>query len=306
MGFDSARHLIDLDHLGDDEVGALVDEVVALSEGGGTGGLVGRSVAMVFFEASTRTRLSFEAAARGCGTTVTRFDAGTSSMVKGETLAETVRTVEAIGADYLVIRHNGSGSAERAAMAVRGASVINAGDGWRRHPTQALLDAATIRGALGQIRGVRVAIVGDTMHSRVARSNAALLTRLGASVVFVGPSAMTPDWSGTLGVEVSHDLRKGIAGADVVYTLRLQLERQRGGAVPSLGEYHRLFGITRERLGWANEGAVVMHPGPVNPGVELAGELLDDPRCLVHQQVAMGVFARMAVLRMLERERCDG
>ena len=306
MGFDPSRHLIDLDHLDVRELRGLLDDAIALRADPWCGDLQGRGAAMLFFEASTRTRLSFEGAARRCGALVTRFDAGTSSVVKGETLVETVRTVEAIGADYLVMRHAGSGSVERAARAVRRASVINGGDGRRRHPTQALLDAATMQHHLGRVEGLRVAIVGDTLHSRVARSNALLLKRLGASVVFVGPRSLVPDWSRALGIEVCHELKSGLHGADVVYTLRLQLERQRGGLVASLGEYQRGFGVTRERMEWAKSGAVVMHPGPVNPDVELSAELLDSDRCLVHEQVEMGVYARMAVLRMLERRRGDG
>ena len=306
MGFDSARHLVDLDHLGSEEVAALIEDAVVLSRGATCCTLEGRGVAMLFFEASTRTRLSFEGAGRRCGAVVTRFDSGASSVVKGETLAETVRTVEAIGAEYIVIRHSESGSARWAAEAASGASVINGGDGRRRHPTQALLDAATICSVLGSVAGKRIAIVGDTVHSRVARSNALLLTRLGASVVFVGPRTLTPGSSGVLGVDVCHDLREGLCGADVVYTLRLQLERQRGGHVASLGEYRKGYGITGRTLGWAAPDAVVMHPGPVNPDIELSSELLHDERCLVHKQVGMGVFARMAVLRMLERSRRDG
>lgn len=261
--------------------------------------LRGRTVVNAFFEHSTRTRTSFEIAANHMGAMVVNFEPGLSSVAKGESLADTARTIDAMGIDALVIRHPSAGAAEYVARHIV-AAVINAGDGRHEHPTQALADALTIRRSLGSIEGKRVAIVGDVLHSRVARSNVIVLRVLGAEVVLVGPRAMAPPELGAaLGGRVCNDLREGIAGADVVMTLRIQLERHQRAVFPAGGEYARLFGVTPERLEWARphgRGVIVMHPGPCNRGVELSREMVQDERCVMQEQVSNGVAVRMAVL----------
>ena len=260
--------------------------------------LRGKTVVNAFFEHSTRTRTSFEMAAKRLGAMVVNFDPGLSSTAKGETLADTVRTLDAMGVDSMVVRHASGGSAAFVARHVR-AAVVNAGDGRHEHPTQALLDAMTIRRALGSVEKKRVAIVGDVLHSRVARSNVHVLRALGAEVVLVGPRSMAPtDLGSALSSKIFNDLREGVAGADVIMTLRIQLERHARAQFPGGGEYARLFGITPARLEWAKKDGkvLVMHPGPCNRGVEVSREMLNDERCLMLEQVSNGVAVRMAVL----------
>lgn len=266
--------------------------------------LRGRTVVNLFFENSTRTRTSFELAARRLDADVINFDVATSSVAKGEALLDTIETIEALGADYIVIRHGSSGAPHFLAKAVR-ASVINGGDGAHEHPTQALLDAFTIQERLGKIEGLRVAIVGDILHSRVARSNIIALQKLGAQIALIGPPSLVPESFLAYGVEIEHTLREGLRDADIVYLLRIQLERQRKNLFPSLDEYRLLYGINRERLGWAKPGALVMHPGPVNRGVEVSRDVMEMDESLITTQVTNGVAIRMAVFYLLQGARED-
>ncbi len=261
--------------------------------------LRGKTVVNLFFENSTRTRTSFELAARRLSADVINFDVATSSVNKGEALLDTVETIEALGADYVVMRHGSSGAPHFLGKAVQ-ASVINAGDGAHEHPTQALLDAFTVREALGDIAGRRIAIVGDILHSRVARSNILLFRKLGASVVLVGPPTLVPDRFRELDVETVHTLREGLTDADVIYLLRIQLERQRRNLFPSLEEYRMLYGLNARQLRHAPDHAIIMHPGPVNRGVEISREVMELPQTLITTQVTNGVAVRMAVFYVLQ------
>ncbi|MFH0794909.1 MAG: aspartate carbamoyltransferase catalytic subunit, partial [bacterium] len=227
--------------------------------------LRGKTVVNLFFENSTRTRTSFEIAAKRMSADVINFAVATSSVVKGESLIDTARTIEAMGSDYVVMRHSCPGAPHLLARKLRSA-IINAGDGCHEHPTQGLLDLFTMREHKGTIEGLRVSIVGDIVHSRVARSNIWGLTKLGAEVTLVGPKTLVPEEFKTLGCRVCHKLEEGIEGADVVNLLRIQLERQRKNLFPSIREYQLLYGLTKERLGWAKPDVLVMHPGPVNRG----------------------------------------
>ncbi|MBL8552602.1 MAG: aspartate carbamoyltransferase catalytic subunit [Hyphomonadaceae bacterium] len=258
--------------------------------------LKGRTLINLFFEPSTRTQSSFELAGKRLGADVVNMSASSSSVTKGETLIDTAATLNAMSPDLLVVRHGSSGAAELLARKVS-CSVINAGDGQHEHPTQALLDALTIRREIGRIEGVRIAICGDVMHSRVARSNALLLTMLGAEVRLVGPPTLLPASSARWGASVHHDMKEGLAGADVVMMLRLQRERMQGGFIPSAREFFWFYGLDEEKLRHAKPGAFVMHPGPMNRGVEIDSAIADDARIsLIERQVKMGVALRMAVL----------
>jgi aspartate carbamoyltransferase catalytic subunit len=258
--------------------------------------LRGRTVVNLFFEASTRTQSSFELAAKRLGADTINMSPRTSSMSKGETLIDTAMTLNAMGPDILVVRHAASGAADLLAQKVS-CSVINAGDGGHEHPTQALLDALTLRRCFAAVEGLTVAICGDVLHSRVARSNVALLQLLGARVHLVGPPTLIPAGAENWGVEVHYDMRSGLRDADVVMMLRLQLERMDGAFVPSTREYFRFWGLDAEKLAFAKAGVRVMHPGPMNRGVEIDSGVADDPAVsLIQDQVEMGVAARMAVL----------
>ncbi|MEW6543649.1 MAG: aspartate carbamoyltransferase catalytic subunit [Nitrospirota bacterium] len=260
--------------------------------------LRGKTVVNFFFEPSTRTRTSFELAAKRLSADVINFSPSSSSVVKGETLLDTARNVEAMQADIIVLRHQAAGAAETLARGVK-SSVINAGDGWHEHPTQALLDLYTLREKKREFRGLRVAIVGDLAHSRVARSNIHALTKLGAEVRAAGPPTMMPACLDRLGVKVYYNLDEALRGVDVIMMLRLQLERQGRALFPSIREYSQLYGLTAERLKLAEPGALVMHPGPVNRGVEIAPEVADSFASVILDQVANGVAVRMAVLYLL-------
>jgi aspartate carbamoyltransferase catalytic subunit len=258
--------------------------------------LKGRTLINLFFEASTRTQSSFELAGKRLGADVVNMSPRTSSVAKGETLIDTAVTLNAMQPDLLVVRHGASGAASLLSQKVS-CSVINAGDGQHEHPSQALLDSLTLRRAFGHVDGLTVAICGDVLHSRVARSNVGLLTMLGAHVRLVGPPTLMPGGVDRWGVEVFHDLKAGIAGADVVMMLRLQLERMQGALVPSMREYFRLWGLDREKLALAAPHVRVMHPGPMNRGVEIDSDVADDLAVsLIQDQVEMGVAARMAIL----------
>jgi len=260
--------------------------------------LRGKTVVNLFFEPSTRTRTSFELAAKRLSADVINFSPSASSVVKGETLLDTARNIEAMQADIIVLRHSAAGAAETLARGVK-SSVINAGDGWHEHPTQALLDLFTLREKKLEFKGLRVAIVGDLAHSRVARSNIYALTKLGAEVRAVGPPTMIPAFLDRLGARVYHDMDRALCDVDAIMMLRLQLERQGRALFPSIREYSRLYCLTPERLKVAKPGAVVMHPGPINRGVEISPDVADGFSSVILEQVANGVAVRMAVLYLL-------
>ena len=263
--------------------------------------LRGRTVINLFFEASTRTSTSFELAAKRLGADVIAMSVGTSAIKKGETLLDTAMTLNAMKPDVMVVRHNESGAVNLLSQKVDG-SVINAGDGRHEHPTQALLDALTIRRRLGKLNGLLVAICGDILHSRVARSNIHLLTKMGARVRVIAPLTLLPSNIDRMGVEVFTDMKKGLKDVDIVMMLRLQLERMQGAYVPSTREYFRFFGLDYAKLALAKPDALIMHPGPMNRGVEIDSEVADDiNRSVIREQVEMGVAVRMACLDALTR-----
>ncbi|MET3892337.1 aspartate carbamoyltransferase catalytic subunit [Bosea sp. OAE506] len=263
-----------------------------------TATLRGRTQINLFFEPSTRTQASFELAGKRLGADVMNMSVASSSVKKGETLIDTAATLNAMRPDIIVVRHHAAGAVHLLARKV-GCSVVNAGDGAHEHPTQALLDALTIRRNKGRIMGLTVAICGDILHSRVARSNIILLNALGAKVRLIAPSTLLPAGIERMGVEVFTDMNKGLEGADIVMMLRLQLERMHGAFVPSSKEYFRYFGLDREKLQRAQPDALVMHPGPMNRGVEISSEVADGAQSLIREQVEMGVAVRMAVLDAL-------
>lgn len=266
----------------------------------------GLTVINLFFENSTRTRTSFEAAAKRLGADVINMTVASSSIKKGETLIDTAMTLNAMHPDVLVVRHGNSGAVQLLSDKVDGA-VINAGDGRHEHPTQALLDALAIRRRVGKISGLTVAICGDIAHSRVARSNIQLLQIMGARVRLIAPPTLLPPKAERFGVQVFTDMREGLNDVDIVMMLRLQLERMQGSFVPSVREYFRYFGLDREKLSYARPDALVMHPGPMNRGVEIDSELADDiDRSLIRDQVEMGVAVRMACLDILTRPLREG
>ncbi len=260
--------------------------------------LRGRTQINLFFESSTRTQSSFELAGKRLGADVMNMSVASSSVKKGETLIDTAMTLNAMKPDILVVRHQAAGAAELLAQKVD-CSVINAGDGAHEHPTQALLDALTIRRAKGKIARLTVAICGDVLHSRVARSNIILLNALGARVRVIAPKTLLPPGIEELGVEVFNRMEQGLKGVDIVMMLRLQRERMTGSFVPSTREYFRFFGLDRTRLEIAKPDALVMHPGPMNRGVEISSEIADGPRSLIQEQVEMGVAVRMAVIEAI-------
>lgn len=311
------RHVLDLDDFSADEIELVMETADAMREVLSRDvprlpTLRGTTIATLFYEASTRTRASFELAGKALGADVINVSASGSSVEKGESLIDTVRTLQAIGVDILVMRHGKSGAPYLAAAHLN-AAVINGGDGWHAHPTQALLDLYTMRHHLGSVRGRKVAIVGDITHSRVARSNLWGLAASGAEVVVCGPPTLTPAGLGDsapegneLGlppVHVEHDLRRALTGADVVMTLRLQKERMQSGLLPSIREYCRLYEITSERLRWANPDALVMHPGPMNEGVEIAPDVAYGLQSRIEEQVTNGVAIRMALLYLIRTKR---
>lgn len=259
--------------------------------------LRGKTVINLFYEASTRTRTSFELAGKRLSADVINISTSTSSVTKGETLLDTARNIEAMKCDMIIVRHSCSGAPEYLSTRLK-SSVINAGDGAHEHPTQALLDMFTIREKLGGLEGLTVAIVGDIMHSRVARSNIYGLIAMGARVRVCGPPTMVPAGIERMGAEVQYDMDRAVEGADVVMMLRLQLERQAAGLFPGVREYARLYGLNRSRLERAQKHALVMHPGPINRGVEIASEVADDSSVIL-DQVTNGVAVRMAVMFLL-------
>ncbi|WP_408886941.1 aspartate carbamoyltransferase catalytic subunit [Limobrevibacterium gyesilva] len=263
--------------------------------------LRGRTLINLFFEDSTRTRTSFELAGKRLGADVINMSVSTSSVNKGETLLDTAATLNAMNCDLLVVRHDQSGAPALLAQKVD-AAVINAGDGTHEHPTQALLDALTIRRRKGRLQGLTIAICGDVLHSRVARSNIHLLTAMGSRVRVVGPPTLLPSNAERLGVDVFHDMKSGLDGADIVMMLRLQRERMNRSLIPSFREYFRFYGLDSEKFAYAKPDALVMHPGPMNRGVEIDSAVADHPeRSVIKEQVEMGVAVRMAVLDILSR-----
>ncbi|MGI9351177.1 MAG: aspartate carbamoyltransferase catalytic subunit [Rhizobiaceae bacterium] len=260
--------------------------------------LRGRTQINLFFEASTRTQSSFELAGKRLGADVMNMSVGSSSVKKGETLIDTAMTLNAMQPDLLVVRHQSAGAVELLANKV-GCSVINAGDGAHEHPTQALLDALTIQRNKGSIAGLIVTICGDVLHSRVARSNIILLNALGARVRVVAPSTLLPAGIERLGVEVFRSMKEGLEDADIVMMLRLQRERMAGALIPSVREYFRFYGLDSDKLSFAKPDALVMHPGPMNRGVEISSDVADGPQSVIETQVEMGVAIRMAVIESL-------
>jgi len=299
-------HLLGIEALSVDEITGLLDlaeEYVALGRAKEKKSplLKGRTVINLFFEPSTRTQSSFELAGKRLGADVMNMSVRTSSVSKGETLIDTATTLNAMRPDILIVRHQDSGAAAMLARKLD-CCVANAGDGSHEHPTQALLDALTIRRRGRRFQGLTVAICGDVLHSRVARSNIHLLSKMGARVRLVGPKTLMPGEVARYGVEVFTDMREGLAGADIVMMLRLQLERMSGAFVPSTREYFRFWGLDRKKLAFAKPGALVMHPGPMNRGVEIDSEVADDIEVsVIREQVEMGVAIRMAVLDALSR-----
>jgi aspartate carbamoyltransferase catalytic subunit len=301
----SRRHLLGIEGLSHVDITGLLDlaeEFVELNRQieKKRASLRGRTLINLFFEASTRTQASFELAGKRLGADVMNMAVGNSSMQKGETLIDTAITLNAMRPDIIVVRHHASGAVELLSQKVD-CSVINAGDGAHEHPTQALLDALTIRRNKGPIEGLVVTICGDILHSRVARSNIILLNALGARVRVVAPSTLLPKGIERFGVEVSGDMREGLSGADIVMMLRLQRERMNGSFVPSVQEYFFYYGLDEKKLSYAKPGALVMHPGPMNRGVEIDSTVADGAQSLIREQVEMGVAVRMAVLEALSR-----
>jgi aspartate carbamoyltransferase catalytic subunit len=260
--------------------------------------LRGKTTVNLFFEPSTRTRTSFELAAKRLSTDVINFSVPTSSVVKGESLIDTALTVQALGADFIIIRHSSSGVPHLIAKKLR-ASVINAGDGINEHPTQALLDAFTIKEKKGKVEGLEIAIVGDITHSRVAKSNIYCLKKLGAKIRLIGPPTLIPKEIEGMGINVFHNMEEGVRDVDVLMMLRIQMERQGRGFFPSTEEYSKNWGLTPERFSLAKEDAIVMHPGPMNRGIEIASEIADGPRSVILEQVTNGLAVRMAVMYLL-------
>lgn len=297
------KHLLDLQDTNRDDIELILETARSFKEVSSreikkVPALRGKTVAMLFAEPSTRTRVSFELAAKRLSADTLTIQAAVSSLAKGETLLDTALNVEAMNVDLVVVRHSASGAPQILANGTR-MSVVNAGDGCRAHPTQALLDLYTIKEKLGRTDGVRVMIVGDIMHSRVARSNIAGLIKMGASVVVCGPSTLLPMGIEQMGVESTTDINKALKGADVVMALRMQKERQQDSFLPSIAEYVREFCITPERLKAASPTALVMHPGPTNRGIEIAAEVADGPQSVILEQVTNGIAVRMAVLYLL-------
>ncbi len=299
------RHLLGIASLDADEIQLILDTAKSFAEVGTreikkVPTLRGKTVVNFFVEPSTRTRSSFELAEKRLSADAVNFSAQSSSFVKGETLLDTARTLQAMMPDFIVIRHSEAGAPHFLARHAA-CSIVNAGDGAHEHPTQALLDAYTIR-RRKPLKGLRAAIIGDIMHSRVARSNVLLLSKMGAEVIVCGPPTLLPVGFEQLGCSVTHRIDEALEGADVVMVLRLQLERMSRGFLPSLREYAKLYGLNRERLRRAAAEPIVMHPGPLNRGVEISGDVADGEHSVILEQVTNGVAVRMAVLYLLAGE----
>lgn len=294
------KHLLDLESLSADEITTVLDTAKAFKAVGERAikkvpALRGKTVVNLFVEPSTRTRISFELAEQRLTADVINFTAEASSLKKGETLKDTAKNLEALNADVIVIRHSASGAPHFLSRFLN-ASVVNAGDGAHEHPTQALLDAFTIREKKGKIAGLNVTILGDILYSRVARSNIWALTKLGANVTLCGPSTLVPRVFEEMGCRVTHKVDEAIADADIINLLRIQHERQRATMFPSIGEYSTFFGLTKARMARTKPGVVIMHPGPINRGVEIDSEIADGESSVILNQVTNGLAVRMAVL----------
>jgi len=297
------KHLLDIESLSAEELTTVLDtarEFKAVGERDikKVPALQGKTVVNFFVEPSTRTRVSFELSAKRLSADIINFSADASSFQKGESLKDTARTLEALNADIIVIRHKAAGAPHFLARFLK-AHVVNAGDGAHEHPTQALLDVFTIREKKGDIAGLNVTILGDILFSRVARSNIWALRKLGANVTLCGPSTLVPRVFEQMGCRVTYDIDNALAGADVINLLRIQHERQRKTMFPNIGEYARLFGLNRARLAKAKPDALIMHPGPINRGVEIESELADCDRAVILEQVTNGIAVRMAVLYLV-------
>jgi aspartate carbamoyltransferase catalytic subunit len=297
------KHLLGLEGLSVDELTAILDRAATFKPTCTTSAkkhdtLAGKTVLMLFFEPSTRTSISFGLAARRLSADAVSFSKSSSSTTKGETLADTAKTIEAMGIDIVVVRHSSAGAPQLLTRAID-ASIINAGDGAHEHPTQGLLDIFTIREKLGKLAGLKVAIVGDIAHSRVARSDIHGLVTLGAKVTVCGPATLVPEDISALGIEVSSDFDQLLEEADVINMLRIQRERLRGPVLPSDADYTERFGLTRERAARLKPDCLVMHPGPMNRGVEIDSAVADGPKSVILEQVTNGVAVRMAVLAMV-------
>lgn len=300
----SRKHLLGLEDLSAEEIDEILETAapckeIIQREIKKLPTLRGRTVVTLFYEPSTRTRISFELAAKWLGADTVNVAVSTSSVQKGENFVDTVRTIEALGADFIILRHSMAGTPLLLSRSVTTCRVINAGDGAHEHPTQALLDLFTLKERCGRIRGLKVAIVGDIMHSRVAKSNIYGLRKLGAEVTVVGPPTLIPKGIEELGVRVEVDLDRALREVDAVNVLRIQLERQQKGLFPSLREYTRLYGLTKERLDRVSRELIVMHPGPANLGVEITEEAATDHRSVITTQVTNGVAVRMALLYLM-------
>lgn len=294
------RHLLTLEELSLDEINQIHATAAAFKRTlkrsvKKVPALRGKTIVNLFLEPSTRTRMAFDMAAKRLSADVISLDGSSSSTTKGETLRDTAQNIQALQADLIVIRHAAAGSPLYLSN-ILGIPVINAGDGAHEHPTQGLLDTFTMREHLGTLKGRKVVILGDILFSRVARSNIHALTKFGADVTVVGPSTLVPHWFADLGVKVSHDLRSALADAEVVMLLRIQHERQSRGMFPSLGEYTSMFGLNKTRASWLNPKAIIMHPGPINRGVEIDSDLADGARSVILEQVTNGIAVRMAAL----------
>ena len=300
------KDLLGIKDLSRSELTEILDLAAAMrsviDRGEKDGALRGKNVATLFYENSTRTRNSFELAAKNLGATTTSVSVAVSSVQKGETIVDTGKTLDALGMDAIVIRHQVAGAPRLLAENVR-ASVLNAGDGMNEHPTQALLDVMTAIRRYGSLNGLKLVIVGDIKHSRVARSNVEAFGKLGAKVTLCAPYTLLPEKVERLGASFATDLDKAIDGADIVMPLRLQLERMNQALFPSIEEYHRYYGITEKRLRLASPDAIVMHPGPINREAEIAGDVADGDKSVIEEQVTNGVAVRMAVLKLLIEAR---
>lgn len=297
------KDLVSINQLTNDEITLILDMAESFKEVSErpikkVPTLRGRTIITLFLEPSTRTRTSFELAAKRLSADTVNISKSTSAVVKGESIKDTAQTIEAMAADLVIIRHSASGSAELLAKYME-CGVVNAGDGSHEHPTQALLDLFTIRQEFGTLNGLKVAIVGDILHSRVARSNILALKKMGSEVIVVGPPTLIPKDVEEMGVKVSYDLDSALSEIDVLYLLRIQLERQGEPLFPSLREYAILYGLNKRRLQMTKPDLIVMHPGPINRGVEIAPEIADMPQAVITNQVTNGVAVRMAVLYLL-------
>jgi len=301
------KHLLDIQSMSADEISTVLDTAAAFKAVGARAikkvpALRGKTVINLFVEPSTRTRISFELAAQRLTADVINFTAEASSLKKGETLRDTARNLEALNADIIILRHGAAGAPHFLSQFLN-ASVVNAGDGAHEHPTQALLDAFSIREKYGEVSGKKIAIIGDVLHSRVALSNILCLQKLGAEVMVCGPSTLIPKYIGILGVKIEHDLLKALNWCDVANMLRIQLERQEIKYFPSLREYTMMYGLNKQILNSLDKEITIMHPGPINRGVEITSDVADSKQSIILDQVENGVAIRMAVLYLLANQR---